>query len=79
MNTPTAPTAPTVSGRPSRRFATPDDAFAERLITDMVSTPSLSGEEHNVAALLVSRMRELGLDAEIDEAGNAVGIAPHTP
>lgn len=49
-----------------------DGALA--LLTDMVATPSLSGEEAAVAELIVDRMRGLGFtSAEVDGAGNAVG------
>jgi LysW-gamma-L-lysine carboxypeptidase len=58
--------------------ALPDDAFAVDLLTGMVEIPSLSGEEHGVAAFLASRMLALGMDAEVDRAGNAVGIVPFT-
>ncbi len=64
-------------GRASGRAA-PDDAFAVELITRMVEIPSLSGEEQGVAGYLASRMLALGMDAEVDEAGNAVGILPFT-
>jgi succinyl-diaminopimelate desuccinylase len=45
-------------------------AFARRL----VATPSLSGEEHAVSALLAAELERLGYrDIEVDEAGNVVG------
>jgi LysW-gamma-L-lysine carboxypeptidase len=44
----------------------------------MVEIPSLSGEEQGVAAFLASQMLALGMNAEVDEAGNAVGIVPFT-
>ncbi len=40
----------------------------------MVEIPSLSGHEAAVAAYLVEVMRTLGFQAEIDTAGNAVGV-----
>jgi LysW-gamma-L-lysine carboxypeptidase len=40
----------------------------------MVEIPSLSGEESALAAYLVDVMRALGFQAEIDAAGNAVGV-----
>ena len=50
-----------------------DDA-AVALLTDMVNTPSVSGDERAVAELLVERMKGAGFDsAEVDAAGNAVG------
>jgi len=45
-------------------------AFLEELI----STPSLSGEEDAVAELLVERMTTLGFHTHRDEVGNAVGM-----
>ena len=50
-----------------------DRPAAERLLEDMVRTPSLSGQEGPLAALLVARMQALGFEAEVDGAGNAVG------
>ncbi|GJQ29797.1 MAG: acetyl-lysine deacetylase [Phycisphaerae bacterium] len=49
---------------------TPD----ERLLREFVEIPSLSGGEGPAAAYLAARMNELGLDAGVDEAGNAVGL-----
>ena len=48
-----------------------EDAIA--LLRDMVSIRSESGAEQELAGFLVRRMYELGLDAHVDEAGNAVG------
>jgi len=48
------------------------DPFA--LLQRMVETPSLSGEESTLAAFLVETMQALGFRAQVDEAGNAVGI-----
>jgi LysW-gamma-L-lysine carboxypeptidase len=45
----------------------------------MVSIPSLSGEELALAQFLVQAMAGLGLDARIDEAGNAVGVLGDGP
>ncbi len=51
-----------------------DDPAAIALLSEMVETPSVSGEEGPLATLLVRRMQELGFDhAEVDGAGNAVG------
>ena len=47
------------------------DAIA--LLGDLVSTPSVSGAEHEAVLLLVQRMDALGYRTHIDEAGNAVG------
>ena len=44
------------------------------LLTRMVEIPSLSGEETVLATFLVEVMRTLGFRAEIDVAGNAVGV-----
>lgn len=44
------------------------------LLIRMVEIPSLSGEESALAAYLVDVMRALGFRAEIDAAGNAVGV-----
>ena len=50
----------------------PDEALAERVLFDLVSTPSVSGSERAAAEVFVRHARALGLDAEIDEAGNAI-------
>jgi LysW-gamma-L-lysine carboxypeptidase len=44
------------------------------LLTRMVEIPSLSGEETALATFLVEAMRTIGFRAEIDAAGNAVGV-----
>jgi LysW-gamma-L-lysine carboxypeptidase len=49
------------------------------LLTRMVETPSLSGEESALADFLVGAMRGLGFRAQVDEAGNAVGILGDGP
>jgi LysW-gamma-L-lysine carboxypeptidase len=49
------------------------------LLTRMVETPSLSGEESALADFLVDAMRGLGFQAHVDEAGNAVGILGDGP
>jgi LysW-gamma-L-lysine carboxypeptidase len=49
------------------------DELAVSLLRAMVETPSLSRQEANVASLLVRAMRELGMNAQVDDAGNAVG------
>jgi LysW-gamma-L-lysine carboxypeptidase len=54
------------------RPITDDDAI--NLLESLVRIPSLSGQEHNAAAYFVERMQSLGFTAEIDPAGNAVGI-----
>lgn len=49
---------------------TPEDA----LLREMVEIQSLSGQEGPLADYLVRRMRNLGFEASIDPAGNAVGV-----
>lgn len=47
---------------------------AEKLLTGLVSIPSLSGDEGAASRWLVTRMAELKFDrAYVDDAGNAVG------
>lgn len=50
---------------------TPDP---DEFLKELVATPSLSGQERDVARLLVQTMLATGMQAFIDEAGNAVGI-----
>ena len=52
----------------------PTNVDPVQLITEMVAIESLSGEESGVAEYLVQRMSELGMDAHVDGAGNAVGV-----
>jgi LysW-gamma-L-lysine carboxypeptidase len=47
---------------------------AEHLLYELVSIPSPSGEEAEAAGYLVDWMARHGLDTELDEAGNAVGV-----
>jgi len=49
------------------------------LLTRMVEIPSLSGEESVLADFLVETMRDLGFQAHVDEAGNAVGTLGDGP
>jgi len=44
-----------------------------RLLHEMVSIPSFSGAEHEIARFLVGEMTTLGLQAHVDGAGNVVG------
>jgi len=44
------------------------------LLHRMVAIPSVSGDEHDLARFLVGAMTELGFEAHVDEAGNAVGV-----
>lgn len=43
-------------------------------LKDLVSIPSLSGQERAVADFLVTQLRSLGFTAHVDKAGNAVGV-----
>jgi LysW-gamma-L-lysine carboxypeptidase len=52
---------------------------AVELLTEMVACESLTGSEGDLAQLLVERMTALGLDAHVDEAGNAVGVLNAQP
>ncbi len=44
------------------------------LLRELVETRSLSGQEQAAAAYLVGQMQALGMQARVDEAGNAVGV-----
>ncbi len=79
MNTTLGSPTQTPRTGPLGERPTPDDTFATQLLTDMVSIPSLSGEETRLAHYLASTMRSLGFQANVDESGSAVGIPPHTP
>lgn len=57
----------------SSKSATIDDTAAVELLHGLVGIPSLSGEEGNAVSWLRDQMEALGLETEIDEAGNAVG------
>lgn len=54
---------------------------ADELLVRLVEIESLSGAEGEAADFLAGAMGELGLDAHVDEAGNAVGIkrGPRAP
>ncbi len=47
---------------------------AKTLLWELVSIDSVSRHEHELAEHLTARMNELGFDAHVDEAGNAVGV-----
>ena len=47
---------------------------AVSFLQELVAIPSVSGEEAEAVAYLTSVMEELGLRAEVDGAGNAVGV-----
>jgi len=59
------------------------DRYAERLrelkpklhrfLKRLVSTPSLSGHEEQVAEIIAEEMEELGYEVEVDEMGNVIG------
>ena len=49
------------------------------LLRQMVEIPSLSGDESVLADFLVETLRDLGFQAHVDEAGNAVGILGDGP
>ena len=57
----------------------PTDGTAIALLEEMVRIPSLSGEESALAAHLADAMARMGLDAEVDAAGNAVGSIGRGP
>jgi len=44
------------------------------LLEGLVSIESLSGQERAASAYLVDQMRALGMDAHVDEVGNAIGV-----
>ena len=48
--------------------------MASRLLRDLVAIPSPSGEEGEAAAYLARWMAAHGLEATVDEAGNALGL-----
>lgn len=56
-----------------------NDHEAIDLLRAMVRTPSVSGDEAALAALLVGAMRRAGLNAAVDDAGNAVGATSGDP
>lgn len=55
-----------------------DDDFAAAFLHDLVAIPSISGDERTAAERFVHAAREIGLEAGIDEAGNAVAMRPAT-
>ncbi len=52
---------------------------AVELLHGLVTIPSPSGEEAEAVNWLVGQMRELGFQAYVDEAGNAVGVLGEGP
>jgi [amino group carrier protein]-lysine/ornithine hydrolase len=61
------------------KSAAPGDEFAIEVLESLVRIPSPSGEEHEAAAYLMRVMRQCGLTARTDEAGNVVGETPGRP
>lgn len=45
-----------------------------QILYDLVSAPSVSGDERDAAGVFVRHASALGLDAHIDEAGNAIAL-----
>ncbi|MFW6183693.1 MAG: [LysW]-lysine hydrolase [Chloroflexota bacterium] len=43
-------------------------------LEQLVAIPSVSGQEQEAVSFLVAQMSALGMDAHVDEAGNAVGV-----
>ncbi len=54
--------------------AAPIISDRDDFLKQLVAIPSLSGEEQEVARLLVRTMQSAGFCASVDEAGNAVGV-----
>ena len=48
------------------------DAPAIEILVDLVATPSVSGDERSAVERFVRHATALGMEAEIDEAGNAI-------
>lgn len=59
---------------PAATGGTVPDSTAVDLLHRMVAIPSVSGDEHDLARFLVDFMTELGFEAHVDDAGNAVGV-----
>ncbi len=51
-----------------------DPTFAYELLTELVAIPSFSGEESAAVTYLVNWLNAHGFTAQVDEAGNAVGV-----
>ena len=51
------------------------DAAAVELLAEMVRTPSHTGQEGQVAALMLAVMERAGFEARRDEVGNVIGTA----
>ena len=63
------------AGMPASVTTNLDDDAAVGLLHGLVAAPSVSGAEQPAVSYLVNAMRRLGLDAWVDETGNAVGCA----
>jgi len=50
-----------------------DDAAVD-LLSNMLSIPSLCGQEDEVAELLLASIRDAGFEADRDEVGNVIGV-----
>ncbi|MFF4484896.1 M20/M25/M40 family metallo-hydrolase [Streptomyces sp. NPDC001544] len=61
----------------TRFWPTREPAADLALLTRVVSVPSVSGDEAELAAYLVEWCRERGMDAHIDTAGNLVAARGH--
>ena len=64
--------------RPIPTALAPTDVAIDEiaLLRDMLTIPSYSGQEGALARFLMERAREMGLEAEIDEAGNMIARLP---
>jgi LysW-gamma-L-lysine carboxypeptidase len=59
-----------MSTNPDRDRLSPE----AQILYDVVSTPSVSGDEGDAAEVFVRHASALGLDAHIDDAGNAIAL-----
>ncbi len=59
--------------------STSDDQAALALLRGLVAIPSVSGDEGAAVRFLVDALAALGFDAEVDGAGNAVGVIGDGP
>ena len=55
------------------------DDQAVQLLTEMLRTPSLCGQEDRLAELLLTFMQEAGFDVRCDEVGNVIGERSPSP
>ncbi|MEU2874622.1 M20/M25/M40 family metallo-hydrolase [Streptomyces olivoreticuli] len=62
-----------MSRTPRAGASTCTESYAVGMLRRMLEIPSPSYEEGELAAFLAESMTELGFDARVDEAGNAVG------